>query len=56
MQVYLSEALETLLPLTSQKMKEDNIGQLYIGDYDAPLCEQQYTHGSCYLFVQIQII
>ena len=27
-------------------MKEDNIGQL--GDYDAPFCEQQYTHGSCY--------
>ena len=23
-------------------MKEDNISQL--GDYDAPLCEQQYTH------------
>ena len=27
-------------------MKEDNISQL--GDYDAPFCEQQYTHGSCY--------
>ena len=26
-------------------MKEDNISQL--GDYDAPFCEQQYTHGSC---------
>ena len=26
-------------------MKEDNIIQL--GDYDAPFCEQQYTHGSC---------
>ena len=25
-------------------MKEDNISQL--GDYDAPLCEQQYTLGS----------
>ena len=25
-------------------MKEDNISQL--GDYDAPFCEQQYTHGS----------
>ena len=28
-------------------MKEDNINQL--GDYDAPFCEQQYTHGSCYI-------
>ena len=28
-------------------MKEDNIGQLF--DYDAPLFEQQYTHGSCYI-------
>ena len=28
-------------------MKEDNISQL--GDYDAPFCEQQYTHGSCYI-------
>ena len=27
-------------------MKEDNISQL--GDYDAPFCEQQYTHGSHY--------
>ena len=27
-------------------MKEDNISQL--GDYEAPFCEQQYTHGSCY--------
>ena len=27
-------------------MKEDNISRL--GDYDAPSCEQQYTHGSCY--------
>ena len=36
-------------------MKEDNqVSQL--GDYDAPLCEQQYTHGSCYFFIQIQII
>ena len=26
---------------------EDNISQL--GDYDAPFCEQQYTHGSCYI-------
>ena len=28
-------------------MKEDNISQL--GNYDAPSCEQQYTHGSCYI-------
>ena len=28
-------------------MKEDNISQL--GNYDAPFCEQQYTHGSCYI-------
>ena len=28
-------------------MKEDNISQL--GDYDVPLSEQQYTHGSCYI-------
>ena len=29
------------------KMKEDNISQL--GDYDGPFCEQQYSHGSCYI-------
>ena len=28
-------------------MKEDNISQS--GDYDAPFCEQQYTHVSCYI-------
>ena len=28
-------------------MKEDNISQL--DDYDAPFCEQQYKHGSCYI-------
>ena len=28
-------------------MKEDNISQL--GDYHTPLCELQYTHGSCYI-------
>ena len=28
-------------------MKEDIINQL--GDYDVPFCEQQYTHGSCYI-------
>ena len=30
-------------------MKEDNISQL--GDYDAPFCEKQYTHGSCYIYL-----
>ena len=30
-----------------RKMKEDNISQL--GDYEAPFCEQQYRHGSCYI-------
>ena len=28
-------------------MKEDNNSQL--GDYDVLFCEQQYTHGSCYI-------
>ena len=28
-------------------MKEDNISQL--GNYDAPFCQQQYTHGSCHI-------
>ena len=42
---YLSEALKALSPSVLQKMKKDNIGQL--DDYDAPFCEQQYTHGSC---------
>ena len=28
-------------------MKEDNISQL--GDHDAPFCEQQYMHVSCYM-------
>ena len=28
-------------------MKEDNTGQL--GDYGAPFCKQQYTHGFCYI-------
>ena len=36
-------------------MKESNFSEL--GDYDAPFCEQQYTHGVLlYLFVKIQII
>ena len=29
-------------------MKEDN-QVIQLGDYDAPFCEQQYTHGSCYI-------
>ena len=29
------------------KMKEVNVSQL--GDYDAPICEQQYTNESCYI-------
>ena len=33
-------------------MKEDNISQL--GDYDAPFCEQQYTHGSCYISLKFR--
>ena len=28
-------------------MKEDNTSQS--GDNDAPFCEQQYTHGPCYI-------
>ena len=28
-------------------MKENNISQL--DDYDVTFCEQQYTHGSCYI-------
>ena len=28
-------------------MKDDDISRL--GDYDAPFCEQQYRHGSCYI-------
>ena len=28
-------------------MEEDNISQL--DDNDVPFCEQQYTHGSCYI-------
>ena len=36
--------LRLLLSLILQKMKEDNISQS--GDYDAPFCEQQCTHGS----------
>ena len=28
-------------------MQKDSISQL--GDYDAPFCGQQFTHGSCYI-------
>ena len=28
-------------------MREDDISEL--GDYDAPFCDQQYTHGSCHI-------
>ena len=35
-----------LSPSVLQKMKWDNISQL--DDFDAPFCEQQYTHGPCY--------
>ena len=35
------------VPLILQKIKEDNISQW--GDYDAPFCEQEYTHGSYYI-------
>ena len=28
-------------------MEKDNISQL--GDYNVSFCEQQYTHGSCYI-------
>ena len=45
---YLSESPRDFLsPLILQKMKEDNISQS--DDYDASFCEQQYTHGSCYI-------
>ena len=47
MQVLKSSSSEFLSLLILQKMKKDNISQ--IGDYDAPICKQQYTHGSCYI-------
>ena len=28
-------------------INDDDVSQL--GDYDAPFCEQQYTHRSCYI-------
>ena len=42
-----SSAWLFLSPLILQKMKEDNMSQL--ADYDVLFCEQQYTHGSCYI-------
>ena len=47
MQVLKWSSWDFLSPLIIQKMKEDNISQL--GDYDMPFCEQQYTHGFCYI-------
>ena len=44
---YLSELLRLSITINFTKMKDDNISQL--GDYDVPFCEQQYTHGSCYI-------
>ena len=43
-QLNASTYVKLLSSLILQEMKEDNISQL--GDYDAPFCEQQYTHGS----------
>ena len=47
MQVLNVKLLRLSITLILQKIKEDNISQL--GDYGAPFCEQQYTHGSCYI-------
>ena len=47
MQVLKWSSWDFLSPLILQKMKEDNISEL--DHYDAPFCEQQYTHGSCYI-------
>ena len=47
MQVLKCSSSDFLSPLILRKMKEDNISQL--DDYDAPFCEQQYKHGSCYI-------
>ena len=43
---YLVKLLRLFIAINFTK-DEDNISQL--GDYDAPFCEQQYTHGSCYI-------
>ena len=48
MQVLIWSSWDFLPPLILQKIKEDNqVSQL--GDYDAPFCEQQYKHDSCYI-------
>ena len=47
MQVLKWSSWDFLSPLILQKMKEDSISEL--DHYDAPFCEQQYTHGSCYI-------
>ena len=47
MQVLKWSSWDFLSPLVFQKIKEDDISQL--GDYDAPFCEQQYTHESCHI-------
>ena len=39
--------LRLSIAINLQKIKEDDISQL--GDYDTLFCEQQYTHGSCYI-------
>ena len=39
--------LRLLSPLVLQNMNVDNFND--IDDYGAPLCEQQYTHGPCYI-------
>ena len=39
--------LRLSITINFTKMKDANISQL--GDYDVPFCEQQYTHGSCYI-------
>ena len=44
---YLVKVLRLSTTINSTKDGEDNISQS--GDYDAPFCEQQYTHGSCYI-------
>ena len=49
MQVLKWSYWDFLSPSVLQKMKEDNISQL--DDHDAPFCEKQYTHGSCYIFL-----
>ena len=41
------KVLRLSITINLQKMKEDNISQL--DDHDAPFCEQQYMHGSCYM-------